>query len=188
MNCLVKRRNLKLSKIKVGQTEIKVKGFYPFRYQTGKLCIRFDVNAEEVNFQTLYALLHNNSAPIEYYENEEAENPVVIYHSYSEFTCQYQNGIYAVEQVAPSVSDSILADLQAQANQMRAVIQEQSQVINNQATMLDVLAECALDMSAEVYKDSETVLTKESIKEMIQESQCEMIKKMLNGFAGGERK
>lgn len=177
-----------MSRVKVGQTEIKVKGFYPFRYQTGKLCLRFDVNAEEVNFQTLYALLHNNSASIEYYENEEAENPVVIYHNYSEFTCQYQNGMYSVEQVAPSVSDAALADLQAQAKQMAAVIQEQSQVINNQATMLDVLAECALDMSAEVYKDSETVLTRESIKEMIEESQCEMIKKMLNGFTGGERK
>lgn len=176
-----------MSKIKIKEMELHVCNFYPFRYQTGKLCLRFEISTEEINFQILYDLLHNNVDPIEYYE-DEAETPVMIYYNYSEFTCQYQNGMYSVEQVAPSVSDTALADLQAQTKQMAAVIQEQSQVINNQATMLDVLAECALDMSAEVYKDSEAVLTKESIKEMIQESQCEMIKKMLNGFAGGERK
>lgn len=176
-----------MSKIKVKQKEMKVQAFYPYRYATGKLCLRFEVRAEEMDFPTLFALLHNNSEPIEYYENDEAETPVMIYHHYSEFTCQYQNGMYAVEQIAPSVAESVLEELREQAKQMAAVIQEQSQAINNQANRLEVLTECALEMSAEVYRDPEATLTKESVKEMIQESQCEMLRGMVNSF-GKEKK
>lgn len=177
-----------MSKIKVGQVEVKVQGFYPYRYQTGKLCLRFNVSAEEMDFQTLYSLLHNNMEAIEYYEAEEEEKPVMIYYNYSEFTCQYQNGMYSVEQVAPSVSDTILADLQSRTNQMMAVIQEQSQVINNQAAMLDILADCTLDMSTEIYKGSEDIITKNGVKGMIQESQCKMLEGMLKGFEREESK
>lgn len=175
-------------KIKIGETELHVCNFYPFRYQTGKLCLRFEVSKEEIDFETLYGLLHNNTEPIAFYEKEEDEKPVAIYSKYSEFTCQYNNGIYSVEQVAESVSDTILGNLQAQAEQMMAVIQEQSQVINNQAAMLDILADCTLDMSTEIYKGSKDILTKDGVKGMIQESQCKMLEGMLKGFEREESK
>lgn len=177
-----------MSKIKIKGMELHVCNFYPFRYQTGKLCVRFEVSTEETDFQTLYALLHNNADPIEYYESDEAATPVMIYHNYSEFACQYQNGMYSVEQVAPSVSDVVLADLQAQIKQMTVVIQEQSEAINNQAEMMTILTECALEMSGEVYQDPEAVLTKELVKEIVQESQCEMLKGMITGFTRKENK
>ena len=71
---------------------------------------------------------------------------------------------------------------------MMAVIQEQSQVINNQAAMLDILTDCTLDMSTEIYKGSEDIITKNGVKGMIQESQCKMLEGMLKGFEREESK
>lgn len=142
-------------RLRIGTKELNVQEFYPYRYPTGKLCLRFVIEATNVEFTELYNLLNGNQNPIEYYKNNEDEKPVCTYYDYSEFTCQYENGQFHVEQLTPSVLDSIGHDLQAKTEEMAKVINEQSQVINNQAAMIDMLTEGILDMSMELYGGKE---------------------------------
>ncbi|MCH5257264.1 MAG: hypothetical protein J1D87_08205 [Lachnospiraceae bacterium] len=117
-------------KIKIKETELNVNNFYPFRYPDGKLVLRFDVSADDADFNTLYELLSNNQSPIEYYENSSDEAPQCTYYGYSEFSANYTNGKYSVEQITPNTLKSEIQNLQAQLTAQSEIINHQNQTIS----------------------------------------------------------
>lgn len=138
-------------KIKVGDIELAVKEFYPFRYADGKLVLRFEVKQSDMDFQELRELLQDNQDPIEFYQKESDLKPDCIYYGYSEFTVQYEQGKYCVEQVTPSTLQSAVEFLQAKIKEQDIFLSQQAEIIQNQSFVIDTLTESILEMSMEVY-------------------------------------
>lgn len=152
-------------KIKIGSTELVVREFYPFRYADGKLVLRFEVKQSDMDFQELRKLLQNNQNPIEFYEKENDSKPACVYYGYSEFTVQYEQGKYYVEQITPSTLQSTVESLQIKVKEQDSFLSRQEELIQNQSFIIDTLIESILEMSIEIYSDEKTeVVEKEGFE------------------------
>lgn len=132
-------------KIILNKKELPVSGFYPYRYPDGKMVLRFTINQKDMSFNDIYAVLHENEYPIEYYETEHSIKPECIYYGYSEFTCNYKNGKYDIEQVSPSHINSAVELLLQEREEREEIIKEQQNTIA-------LLSQCIIELTEDLYQ------------------------------------
>lgn len=145
-----------MEKIIIGETAIEVLSLsaYTYDYGRGEKVLRIEVDETAASFEELKAVLNGNEEPIQYFEDDALKCEYV---GYTEFECQYANGVFKIEIKKGALVDQVNALLTAneRLNMALSALDEANGKASATIAMLEeqnaMLEACILEISEIVY-------------------------------------
>ena len=145
-----------MNAIVINNQELEVIKLTPYAYMSGKgeKTLQIKVSADAVGFDVLKELLDGSTDTIKYYEDDTL---VCEYEGYSDFECQYSNGVFSVELKKGTLVDQVSALLTAneRLNMALNALDEANGKAAATIAMLEeqnaMLEACILEISEIIY-------------------------------------
>ena len=145
-----------MNAIVINNQELEVIKLTPYAYMSGKgeKTLQIKVSAEVAGFDVLKELLDGSTDTIKYYEDDTL---VCEYEGYSDFECQYSDGVFSVELKKGTLVDQVSALLTAneRLNMALNALDEANGKAAATIAMLEeqnaMLEACILEISEIVY-------------------------------------